>query len=147
MRKAVIVFFFIILFVQVGYAQDIIFFRNKTTVNAKIMGLSQRNISYKQYENQQGVLYATPISKIDSVKWESGEVSIYPLLHPAIKKKGYEIALELGMREQFNMNYLSSDAKYYRPVISSFIGVSQMYRFNPYVAVGGYYRTGLFLLV
>jgi hypothetical protein len=138
MKKAILGYLIGVLFICAGYAQDIIFFRDRTTVNAKITGLSERNISYKKYENQQGVLYTTSISKIDSVKWESGEVTAYPSFNPAIKKKGYEVGVEFAVKEAINGFFPSVNDKYHRPVISYCVGVSQMYRFNPYVALGGF---------
>jgi hypothetical protein len=137
MKSIIIRFLTVILFVQAGYAQDIIFFRDRTTVNAMITGLSERNISYKKYENQQGVLYSTPISKIDSIKWESGEVTAYLSFKDATKKKGYKVGVEFGIRKELKKTpYLVFD-EYVTPVISSFIGIPNMYRFNPYIALGG----------
>ena len=72
-------FFFVILFFAAvsSYAQDTIVFRNGDEIQAKILEISDTEMKYKLWINQNGPIYTKRISDIVQVKYDGGYKEAY----------------------------------------------------------------------
>ena len=50
--------------VQLLYSQDIITLRNRNIIESKIIEISNENIRYVKYNNQEGPVYVLPVNEI-----------------------------------------------------------------------------------
>jgi len=68
---------FFLVSAQMLYPQDIITLRNRNTIESKIIEISNENIRYVKYNNQEGPVYVLPINEIRAITFQNGEIVQY----------------------------------------------------------------------
>lgn len=63
--------------VQLLYPQDIITLRNRNIIESKIIEVSNENIRYVKYDNQEGPVYVLPVNEIRTITFQNGEIVNY----------------------------------------------------------------------
>jgi hypothetical protein len=58
-------------------SQDVITTKSGESIQAKIIEVSDENVSYKKYHDQQGATFILKTEKIKSIAWENGDVDEY----------------------------------------------------------------------
>lgn len=57
-------------------AQDVIVKKDGTTIQSKVLEISETEIKYKKWSNQEGPLYSIRRSLVDSINYQNGEVEL-----------------------------------------------------------------------
>lgn len=57
--------------------QDIIVTTDATRINARIVEVTETEIGYRQYPDEEGPIYHTPIDKVVTVLYENGQVFVF----------------------------------------------------------------------
>jgi len=111
----VIVFTATVLFIGIrGFSQDIIVTKTTEQIRAKIIEVTDDNVSYKKYHDQEGATFVIRTDKIKVILWENGDIDDYekkmkeasvkgnsPSVSdkdrmPIIDKQGYSFYLDNG---------------------------------------------------
>lgn len=82
MKKLFIINCLIVFFTLISsalYAQDIIVLYNGDTVQAKIIEVTNNNISYKKFDYQDGPTVVVEIKNIKTIRYQTGEVANYEI--------------------------------------------------------------------
>ena len=82
--KKIIPFVYGLLFTVYCFAQDIIYKKDNTKVEAKIMEINQKEVKYKMFANPDGPLYIMYKSDVVKIAYPNGQVEVY---NPEIKKE------------------------------------------------------------
>ncbi|MFH1320095.1 MAG: hypothetical protein ABII90_05505 [Bacteroidota bacterium] len=69
--------FVIIFFPSVSFAQDKIYKTDSTIIAAKVMEISDADIKYKKFSNQNGPAYIIPKKEVWMIVYENGEKEVY----------------------------------------------------------------------
>ena len=92
--KKVILFVLSVLIAQTLVAQDIIVTRKSERIDAKIIRISETEVEYKKYNNQEGPVFVIPCEKIASVIFANGDVQTFDKTTVSnesnIKESGHE---------------------------------------------------------
>ena len=69
---------FVVLFCAslISMAQDVIVKKDGTTIQSKVLEISETAIRYKKWSNQDGPLYSIKRSSVDSITYQNGEVEL-----------------------------------------------------------------------
>ncbi len=78
------------------YASDMIVTKDARKIDAKILEVSSSEIKYKKVSNLDGPLYVMPVTEIQTVVYENGEVEIYE------ERKEEEVAKLVAKEENYN---------------------------------------------
>jgi hypothetical protein len=60
-----------------AFSQDVITTQSGETIKAKIIEVTEDNVSYKKYHDQQGATFILKREKIKTIAWENGDVDVY----------------------------------------------------------------------
>ena len=63
--------------VQLLYTQDTITLRNRNIIESKIIEISNENIRYVKYNNQEGPVYVLPVNEVRTITFQNGEIINY----------------------------------------------------------------------
>lgn len=113
-------------------AQDIITLNNGDEINAKIIKISDTEIEYKQWTNQEGPIYAKSISDIFMIKFENGEKKVFSHQQQNIQNGGNSPLSVFGdepMYRQGKELYIGS-RKLFRSDITSLLGYNRADNYN-----------------
>ncbi len=118
MKKALLLCFSAWLLASYAMAQDIIIMRNGDEVEAKVTALTDSDISYKKWSNQDGPTYTTAKSKVFMIKYKNGDKDVFKEEAPAPAATApqeaaapkYEIGLPDEERNNFLLNFHNTDA-------------------------------------
>ena len=80
MRKLVLILVCCIHFT--AFSQDVITTKSGETIRAKIIEVTDDNISYKKYHDQQGATFILKTEKIKTIAWENGDIDEYKEIAP-----------------------------------------------------------------
>lgn len=58
-------------------AQDVIVKKDGTTIQSKVMEISETEIKYKKWSNQDGPLYSIKRSSVDSINYQNGDIELF----------------------------------------------------------------------
>ena len=91
MKKTLIV---ITLFLMIGSlsAQDKIYFNDGSTIEAKVLVVSESKVQYKNFDNQSGPTFEIGLSKINMIIYENGS-------HQMFKEEGDEATMSKTSRD------------------------------------------------
>jgi len=64
-------------FAITAFAQDVIITRSGEQIRAKIIEVTENNISYKKFHDQEGATFVIKTDKIKIISWENGDVDDY----------------------------------------------------------------------
>jgi len=59
------------------FSQDIIVTKTNEQIRAKIIEVTDENVSYKKYHDQEGATFVIKTDKIKTISWENGDVDVY----------------------------------------------------------------------
>lgn len=101
MKKKLIV---ITLFLLIGSlsAQDKIYFNDGSTIEAKVLVVSESKVQYKNFDNQSGPTFEIGLSKINMIIYENGSHQIFK------EEKGYEATMSKTGKD-FRKNRINLD--------------------------------------
>jgi hypothetical protein len=102
-------FSFIIL---LSFSQDVIYKRDNTRIEAKVLEVNQTEIRYKMFANPDGPLYVIYKSEVVKIQYPNGQVDVY---NPEIKK---EETISPGAKEQEKMSLNFMDESLRRNIVS-----------------------------
>jgi hypothetical protein len=139
--KKIIIIITLLYLINDCYSQDIIFFKNRNVAYTKIIEVSERDISYKDFNDQQGATFVVSVNRIDSIKWQNGKITKYILpKYIFVKERGSEFSIEEGNSYQLNGDALAySNSSGYRisnPVYTTNLSFVYLYRFDPTFSLG-----------
>lgn len=87
--KSVSLLFSILLFPLLLVAQDILVFRNGDEVKAKVEEIGPTEVSYKKFDNLNGVLYKVLKAELFMVKFENGSREVFAKTYEPTKQTTY----------------------------------------------------------
>lgn len=58
-------------------AQDVIVKKDGTTIQSKVLEISETEIKYKKWSNQDGPLYSIKRSSVDSINYQNGDIELF----------------------------------------------------------------------
>ena len=101
MKKTLIV---ITLFLMIGSlsAQDKIYFNDGSTIEAKVLVVSESKVQYKNFDNQSGPTFEIGLSKINMIIYENGS-------HQMFKEKEADEATMSKTSRDFRKNRINLD--------------------------------------
>ncbi len=101
MKKILIV---ITLLLMIGSlsAQDKIYFNDGSTIEAKVLVVSESNVQYKNFDNQSGPTFEIGLSKINMIIYENGS-------HQMFKEKDDEATMSKKTSRDFRKNRINLD--------------------------------------
>ena len=88
-------------FVRTGFSQDVIITKTGESIRAKIIEVTDENISYKKYNDQQGATFVLKKDKIKVISWENGDVDDYEKILP-----------EQNVKEDISLGEVSNNLPY-----------------------------------
>lgn len=113
-------------------AQDIITLNNGDEINAKVIKISDTEIEYKQWSNQEGPIYAKSISDIFMIKFENGEKKVFNLQRQNIQNGGNTPSTIYGDEQMYRMgrNLYIGSRKLFRSDVTSLLGYNRSDVYN-----------------
>lgn len=72
--KCLVLMIFALCFAKISNAQDVIFKIDNTTIQCKVLKISNTEIEYKKWSNLDGPIHVINISDISNIKYQNGEV-------------------------------------------------------------------------
>ncbi|WP_179352576.1 hypothetical protein [Winogradskyella vidalii] len=100
MKKNLIVFTLLLMAGALS-AQDKIYFNDGSTVEAKVLVVSESNIQYKKFDNQTGPTFEVGVSKINMIVYENGSHQMF--------KKSNEATTSKNTNSDFRKNRINLD--------------------------------------
>jgi len=120
MRKLVFVFGCCIHFTAVS--QDVITTKSGESIQAKIIEVSEENISYKKYHDQQGATFILKTDKIKTIAWENGDVDEYKEMVPQQEVPAVQTSNVLPyINKKFGNLYLDNGQVYDKEQFKQFL--------------------------
>lgn len=108
-------------------AQDIITLNNGDEINAKVIKISDTEIEYKQWSNQEGPIYAKSISDIFMIKFENGEKKVFNQRQQNMQNGGTNSSIVYGDEPMYRRGrdlYIGS-RKLFQSDINSLFGYNR----------------------
>ena len=111
--KKTILTAFLSLIISLSFSQDVIYKRDNTKVEAKIIEINPTQIKYKMFDYPDGPLYIINKSEVIKIQYPNGQVDIY---NPEIRKEETPSAKDENGKKQINAALLNENFK--RNVVS-----------------------------
>lgn len=86
------------------FAQDIITKKNGEEIQAKVLNVSDKEINYIKWTNQNGPTYTIPLSEVFMVKYENGEKDIFNKETSITKEQTQTTFSEYGVKQMQQNN-------------------------------------------
>jgi hypothetical protein len=77
MKKVLFLILAVVFFVKSGFSQDVIVTKSGESIRAKILEVTEENISYKKYKDMEGATFILKKENIKLISWENGDVDDY----------------------------------------------------------------------
>ena len=72
--KCMVLVLFALCFTKKSNAQDVIFKTDNTTIQCKVVKISNAEIEYKKWSNLDGPMYVIQLSDVSNIKYQNGDV-------------------------------------------------------------------------
>jgi hypothetical protein len=152
-----IIFTTAVLFIEMtAFSQDIIVTKTNEQIRAKIIEVTDDNISYKKYHDQEGATFVLKTDKIKLISWENGDVDDYEkkiLKEEEPVKQEAEVAEEVVklpfINKKGNTFYLDNGLVYKEVALDSFLTKNNLNHIWDEYTIGkhkekmGWYLTGI----
>lgn len=114
--KKNILFVYCLLFTVYCFSQDIIYKKDNTKIEAKILEINQSEVRYKMFTNPDGPLYIMYKSDVVKIEYPNGQVEVY---NPEIKKEEPQIVKDdYAVKTERQKDAYSVDGDFMRNVVS-----------------------------
>lgn len=105
MKKILLSVFLLFLFAFSGFSQDVITKSNGDEILAKILEVTQNDVKYRKFDQQNGPIFTISKAELLMVKYENGSKDVFNSQNKKNFDKSDSEALELKAREDAKMNY------------------------------------------